>query len=125
MSFAGDIVRMLIVSEMGGLYMDLDFYIQEWNDNIHHYFDFVGFNNCEYEGCRYKSLATWGFASKPDHEITKGHLEFFRNAFHKKLEDRPFYYNICYDKQAMAALYNTGPPYFGMIYYKHQNINGN
>lgn len=45
MGFAGDIARMLIVSEIGGLYMDLDFNIQEWQPEIHNYFDFVGFNN--------------------------------------------------------------------------------
>lgn len=67
----------------------------------------------------YYSLATWGFAAKPGHPVVQGHLEFFKNTFMRNLEERPFYYNKCFSQSAGSVLFNTGPPYFGMIYFKH------
>ncbi len=103
--------------------MDLDFYITEWDSEIHNYFDFVGFNDVWFN--KYTVLGNWGFAMKPNHELAQAHLSTFKNAFMKKLEERPFYLNQCFGKSAGAVLFNCGPQYFGMIFYKHSFKNGN
>lgn len=40
---AADFARMAIVYEEGGFYIDLDFWLKEWDIKIHKLFDFFGF----------------------------------------------------------------------------------
>jgi hypothetical protein len=85
MGFAIDLARMLITHEEGGLYMDLDFVISEWDSQIHHYFDFFGIDDY-WVDINKTVLATWGFAVKPGHEIIAAHLRMFRDTFDKPVK---------------------------------------
>lgn len=41
---AADFARQVVIYEEGGLYLDLDFYLTKWDNQIHYYFDFLGFS---------------------------------------------------------------------------------
>jgi len=45
---AADFARQAIVFDEGGFYIDLDFYIKEWDINVNKVFDFFGFKCNEF-----------------------------------------------------------------------------
>lgn len=46
---AADFARMAINYEVGGFYIDLDFWLKEWDVNVHKLFDFFGFRCGEFD----------------------------------------------------------------------------
>jgi hypothetical protein len=69
---AADFVRMAINYEVGGFYIDLDFWLIEWDMNINKIFDFFGFKCVEFNSY---VLFTWGFLSRPNHPIHENYLK--------------------------------------------------
>lgn len=45
---ACDLLRIMIIHDEGGLYLDMDFYIEEWDHQLNYYFDFYGFRDKEF-----------------------------------------------------------------------------
>lgn len=68
---ACDVARMLIVYDQGGLYLDLDFYIEDWDHKLNYYFDFFGFRETEFKSYH---LSTFGFGARPHHEVHAKYL---------------------------------------------------
>ncbi|CDW78564.1 UNKNOWN [Stylonychia lemnae] len=119
---ACDILRMLINYDEGGLYLDMDFYIEEWDANLNYYFDFFGFRDREFD---VQYFTTWGFGSKPGHIIHKTYLEIFNDFTQMDAAKRPYFINECMYKAVGAVLFKTGPFYYGKIFSKFNNLEGN
>lgn len=85
---ACDLARMLIVYNEGGLYLDLDFYIEEWDANLNYYFDFYGLRDIEFY---VYYLTTWGFAARSHHEIHSKYLEIFKENYYLPIDKKPFF----------------------------------
>ena len=118
-----DLARMLIVIEEGGFYLDLDFYLESWDQNMMHYFDFFSFRDRVANG--FEVVGTWGFGAKPHHEVVIGHLAMFKENFIKPVAKRNLGTNTCFHMIAEHTYYATGPVHFGIVYYKHHHKNGN
>ena len=76
---AADFARMAINYEEGGFYIDLDFWLKEWDININKIFDFFGFKCGEYVDSYV--LFTWGFLSRPKHDIHLNYLNTFKHNY--------------------------------------------
>lgn len=75
---AADFARMAIIYEEGGFYIDLDFWLEEWDINIHRIFDFFGFKYLEFGNY---VLTTWGFLSRSNHPIHKNYIDEFKKNY--------------------------------------------
>jgi mannosyltransferase OCH1-like enzyme len=62
---AADIARMLIMYEEGGFYLDLDLFVNVWDNELLHYFDSIHWKNKL--GFEEHTLNTYGFLIKPNH----------------------------------------------------------
>ncbi|CDW71395.1 UNKNOWN [Stylonychia lemnae] len=115
---AADFVRMAINYEEGGFYIDLDFYLDKWDIQIHKYFDFFGFRCVEFNN--HYTLFTWGFLSKPAHYIHKIYLDLFKKNYllqkQGNLVKKPIHLMQCHIISRGSTLFDTGPYFYDAAY---------
>ena len=84
---ASDFVKIAINYEVGGFFIDLDFWIEEWDMNVMRLFDFFGFNQVQFDT---ECLFTWGFLNIPYHNVIQNYLDKFTANY--KLQKSKTYY---------------------------------
>ncbi|CDW89750.1 UNKNOWN [Stylonychia lemnae] len=121
---ASNIIRALVVYVYGGIYFDNDFYITTWDQNLHFFFDMVGFgllNTPSFRGVNNAILV-----AKPGHLIFQKYLHRIITDYRRyKTEERPFHQNSCSFKTASGTLFGTGNGVFAIVIQNFINKNGN
>ncbi|CDW73226.1 UNKNOWN [Stylonychia lemnae] len=123
---ASDLIRIVAVLEIGGIYFDNDLIIWKWNYDIHHYFDFFGqyFNMLR----TLKGISNSIFGAKPGHILLRKQLHYMVSQFktHEKgVEERPLYQNLCSYRTAASTFHGTGPTIFTAVSFNYLNMEGN
>lgn len=116
---AADFARMAIIYEEGGFYIDLDFWLKEWDIRINKIFDFFGFKCGEYVDSFV--LFTWGFLSRPHHDIHLNYLTEFKKNYlmqkQKESKGKPLHLFPCWVVTSGSTLYDTGPYFYDNAYF--------
>eukprot|EP00347_Sterkiella_histriomuscorum_P022458 403338414 len=117
---AADFARMAINYETGGFYIDLDFWLKEWDMNINKIFDFFGFKCGEFVTSYV--LFTWGFLSRAKHPIHLNYLTEFKKNYllqrQKERDGKPLHLLPCWVVTSGSTLYDTGPYFYDNAYFQ-------
>lgn len=112
---AADLSRVIIAYDEGGLYLDLDFYINAWSTELHYLFDLVGFATPEHGHALINNM---GFMAKPKHPVA---IQYLKYVYDQIYEDNPDQRILnkeeCWDGLAGVTLYDTGPALFATSFY--------
>ena len=92
--------------------MDLDFFVTEWNKDLHHLFDFVAFSPKEFG---HIMVNNWGFMAKAGHPVVRRYLDKYKENY--LAVDKPFNLKRCYWDLSATTLYDTGPYFATMNFY--------
>lgn len=104
----------------GGIYWDLDFVIEEWDEKMHYIFDYLSFTTETYD---HNFACTWGFAAKPGHPIPALYLKMFKENYLAEVKDKPVNLINCFNYLASTTMFDTGPFFLAMLYYKNHEAN--
>lgn len=114
---AADIARVIIALDEGGLYLDLDFFIEDWSIELNHLFDFVGFGTHDF-GLGHAVTNNMGFMAKPHHPVSYKYLQLiYDQIYHNDPANRTFNKFDCWNGIAGVTIYDTGPFTFAVGFY--------
>jgi mannosyltransferase OCH1-like enzyme len=78
---ASDLVRYMVLYLYGGFYMDMDYFVRDFDNEMLYYFDSVQTRMLYYY---YTVLNTYGVLIAPYHPQVKVYLDLIRNAHIKR-----------------------------------------
>ena len=118
---SSDILRLIALQELGGIYNDMDYEIYDSKQlkNYMHEFDFIGGRD---KISNYSYYANSFLAAKPSHPVINEAITMMI-INHTKPKTVPDY--IKYPCTENDRLYFNGPPLITLSYFKKNNINGN
>eukprot|EP00347_Sterkiella_histriomuscorum_P018359 403345806 len=113
---AADIARQVILYDEGGLYLDIDAFIKEWDDKWLYYFDSLYWKDVlEFENL---IVFTYQFLTIPHHPIQKAYLDYFKESYVASWANKPVHIKFCYADTKGITLWETGPFFLTLAYLK-------
>jgi hypothetical protein len=103
---AADIARFAILNSEGGFYMDMDFFVNAWDNEMLHYFDSVHFRK-EYV-LNYEVLNTYAVLVSKGHPETREYLDLTRSAHIAPQFKKPLQYQKCFWNTRLITFFETG-----------------
>lgn len=113
---AADIMREVIIYDEGGLYLDIDAFIQVWDDEWLYYFDSIYWKDV----LKFDPLVvfTYQFLSVAHHPIQKIWIDLFKESYTLPYDRKPVHVKPCLDKSKFNTLWETGPFFLTIAYCK-------
>lgn len=111
---------MVALLDEGGLYLDIDAIIYEWDNEFIHYFDSIWWQD------RYflddNVIQNYQQASSKGHPVIKTFIDKFRETHLAEIEgvNIPIHLRRCLKNTALITLYETGP-FFATMAYLHSH----
>ena len=116
---ASDILRQVVIYDEGGIYLDLDGFILEWDNDWLHYFDSIYLKDTYlYKGY---CVNNYQMITIPKHPINLKKIQLFKESFLAKEEDKPLHLRRCLKDTHISTLFETGPYLLTVAYVQEYN----